>query len=138
ASPGQDSDHAGAGRGPGRAAAVRGARGRRRQHRRHPAGTGRGRDQRGRGPRTRRDEGRDRPGQRTAGADQRPGKLAPWQVTLAPVLRPRDVAAWPEPWPWPWPGAVLSPAGALASLVTGRCPAQPPRCDIVVVLTTAK
>jgi hypothetical protein len=30
-------------------------------------------------------------------------------------------------------GAVLSPAGALASPVTGRCPAQPRQSGIVVV-----
>jgi hypothetical protein len=32
--------------------------------------------------------------------------------------------------------STVSPAGALASPVTGRCPAQPRRCGIAVVLTT--
>jgi hypothetical protein len=59
--------------------------------------------------------------------------LVPWHVTLAPALQPRDMVAGHGT--RLRPGAVLSPAGALASPVTGRCPAQPPRCDIVVVLT---
>jgi hypothetical protein len=55
----------------------------------------------------------------------------PCHVTLAPVLRPRDVAAGPNP--WLRPAAVLSPAAALASLVTGCCPAQPRQSHIAVV-----
>jgi len=35
-------------------------------------------------------------------------------------------------------GVVTSPAGALASPVTRRRPAQPRQCDIAVVLTTAR
>jgi hypothetical protein len=75
-------------------------------------------------------------------------QLVPWQVTLAPVLRPRDVVAGLTPDPWPLsPGRgrmpCCPPAGALASPVTGRCPAnhhdvtsswsRPRQCGIVVV-----
>jgi hypothetical protein len=56
-------------------------------------------------------------------------------VTLAPVLQRRDVVA--GLCPGRGRDAVLSPAGALASPVTGRCPAQPRRCGFAVVLTTA-
>ena len=72
-----------------------------------------------------------RPARRSVPGQQ----LVPWQSYVG-AGPPRYVVAWPEP--WPRPAAVLSPAGALASPVTGRCPAQPPRCGIVVVLTTTK
>src|SRR5689334_12758100 len=54
------------------------------------------------------------------------------------VLQAREVAAGRGPGrgPVPRPGAARPPAAALASPVTGRCPAQPRRCDTVVVRTT--
>jgi len=57
---------------------------------------------------------------------------------VGPVLQLRDVVAGLSPGRGqvPRPGAARPPAAALASPVTGRCPAQPRRCHIVVVLTT--
>jgi hypothetical protein len=62
-------------------------------------------------------------------------ELMPRQVTFARVL---SCTRGGQPEARPRLGVVRAPAGTLASRtspVTGRYPAQPPRCDIVAVLT---